>query len=80
MNRRNFVKTSAGAALLAASLSSASGMAYAAAGDADTATQDWQLPVFDLHKKIASAVSMPAKSESSRRSPSNWSIMPRTTS
>jgi L-alanine-DL-glutamate epimerase-like enolase superfamily enzyme len=56
MNRRNFVKTSAGAALLAASSSPASGMAYPAAGDADTATQDWQQPVFDLHKKIASAV------------------------
>jgi len=52
MNRRNFVKTSTGAALLAASSSSAS----AAAGDADTATPDWQQPVFDLHKKIASPV------------------------
>jgi L-alanine-DL-glutamate epimerase-like enolase superfamily enzyme len=56
MNRRNFVKTSAGAALLAASSSSASGTACAAAGDADTATPDWQQPVFDLHKKIASPV------------------------
>jgi L-alanine-DL-glutamate epimerase-like enolase superfamily enzyme len=54
MNRRNFVKTSAGAALLAAS--SASGAASAVTGDADTATQDWQQPVFDLHKKIASPV------------------------
>jgi L-alanine-DL-glutamate epimerase-like enolase superfamily enzyme len=52
MNRRNFVRTSAGAALLAASSASA------AAGDADTdnATQDWQQPVFDLHKKIGSPV------------------------
>src|SRR5580658_7618654 len=56
MNRRNFVKTSAGAAVLAASSASASGTASAAAGDADTATQDWQQPVFDLHKKIASPV------------------------
>ena len=56
MNRRNFVKTSAGAALLAASSSSTSGTARAAAGDADTATPDWQQPVFDLHKKIASPV------------------------
>jgi len=56
MNRRNFVKTSAGAALLAASSASASGIASAATGDADTATQDWQQPVFDLHKKIASPV------------------------
>src|ERR1700721_2362238 len=52
MNRRNFVKTSAGAALLAACSSSAS----ASYGDADTATPDWQQPVFDLHKKIASPV------------------------
>src|SRR5580693_580090 len=50
MNRRNFVKTSAGAALLAASSSSTSGTACAAAGDADTATADWQQPVFDIHK------------------------------
>jgi L-alanine-DL-glutamate epimerase-like enolase superfamily enzyme len=50
MNRRNFVRTSAGAALLAASSASA------AVGDADTATQDWQQPVFDLHKKIGSPV------------------------
>jgi L-alanine-DL-glutamate epimerase-like enolase superfamily enzyme len=56
MNRRNFVKTSAGAALLGASSSSASGTASAADGDADTATQEWQQPVFDLHKKIASPV------------------------
>src|SRR5580658_6099561 len=55
MNRRNFVKTSTGAALLATSASS-SDMASAAAGDADTATPDWQQPVFDLHKKIASPV------------------------
>ncbi len=51
MNRRNFVKTSASAALCAASSSSAT-----AAGDADTAIQDWQAPVFDIHKKIASPV------------------------
>src|ERR1700691_618185 len=60
MNRRNFVKTSAGAALVAASSFSASGTASAAAGDDtatdDTATQEWQQPVFDLHKKIASPV------------------------
>src|SRR6202167_3290931 len=56
MNRRNFVKTSAGAACLAASSSSAYDIASAAAGDADTATPDWQQPVFDLHKKIASPV------------------------
>src|SRR6202167_5924635 len=60
MNRRNFVKTSAGAALVAASSSSASGTASAAAGDDtaidDTATQEWQQPVFDLHKKITSPV------------------------
>jgi L-alanine-DL-glutamate epimerase-like enolase superfamily enzyme len=55
MNRRNFVKNSAGA-LLAASSSLASDTASAATGDADTATQDWQQPVFDLHKKIASPV------------------------
>jgi L-alanine-DL-glutamate epimerase-like enolase superfamily enzyme len=52
MNRRNFVKTSAGATLLTASWSAVS----AAAGDADTAAPDWQQPVFDLHKKIASPV------------------------
>jgi L-alanine-DL-glutamate epimerase-like enolase superfamily enzyme len=46
MNRRNFVKTSAGAALLATSASAAD----------DTAFQEWQQPVFDLHKKIASPV------------------------
>jgi L-alanine-DL-glutamate epimerase-like enolase superfamily enzyme len=46
MNRRNFVKTSAGAALLATSASAAD----------DTAFQDWQQPVFDLHKKIAAPV------------------------
>jgi L-alanine-DL-glutamate epimerase-like enolase superfamily enzyme len=56
MKRRNFVKTSAGAALVAASSSWAPDMASAAAGDADTATPDWQQPVFDLHKKIASPV------------------------
>jgi L-alanine-DL-glutamate epimerase-like enolase superfamily enzyme len=55
MNRRNFVKTSAGAALLAASASSAYDTASAEAGD-DTATPDWQQPVFDLHKKISSPV------------------------
>jgi L-alanine-DL-glutamate epimerase-like enolase superfamily enzyme len=60
MNRRNFVKTSAGAALVAASSFSASETASAAAGDDtatdDTATPEWQQPVFDLHKKIASPV------------------------
>ncbi|MGA3235346.1 MAG: mandelate racemase/muconate lactonizing enzyme family protein [Bryobacteraceae bacterium] len=56
MNRRNFVKTSTGAALLAASASSAYDTASAATGDADTATPDWQQPVFDLHKKISSPV------------------------
>src|ERR1700691_5778100 len=56
MNRRNFVKTSAGAALVAASSSTASATASAAAGDADTAAPDWQQPVFDLHKKITSPV------------------------
>src|ERR1700735_1723764 len=56
MNRRNFVKKSAGAPVLAASSASASGTASAAAGDADTATQDWQQPVFDIHKKVVSPV------------------------
>jgi L-alanine-DL-glutamate epimerase-like enolase superfamily enzyme len=51
MNRRNFVKSSAGAALFAASSS-----ASAADGDKDSAIQDWQAPVFDLHKKIASPI------------------------
>ncbi len=55
MNRRNFVKTSTGAALLAASSSPASA-AFDTASDADTATPDWQQPVFDLHKKITSPV------------------------
>src|ERR1700685_2805173 len=50
MNRRNFVKTSAGAALLAASPSAS------AAADTDAAFQDWQAPVFDIHKKITSPV------------------------
>jgi L-alanine-DL-glutamate epimerase-like enolase superfamily enzyme len=50
MNRRNFVKTTAGAALLAAASPSS------AAGDADTAVQEWQLPVFDLHKKLPSPI------------------------
>jgi L-alanine-DL-glutamate epimerase-like enolase superfamily enzyme len=49
MNRRNFVKTSAGAALIAASSSSVH------AAD-DSATPDWQQPVFDLHKKITSPI------------------------
>src|SRR5580692_11715909 len=50
MNRRNFIQTSASAALLAASSSSSP------AADADTAIQEWQQPVFDLHKKIASPI------------------------
>src|ERR1700679_2327249 len=56
MNRRNFVRNSAGAALVAASSSLASRTASAAAGDADTASPDWQQPVFDNHKKIATPV------------------------
>jgi L-alanine-DL-glutamate epimerase-like enolase superfamily enzyme len=50
MNRRNFLQNS-GAALFAASASSA-----IAAGDTDTAIQEWQAPVFDIRKRVTSPV------------------------
>ena len=48
MNRRNFLKSSAGAALLAS--------APLSAADNDSAMPEYQKPVFDLHKTVATPV------------------------
>lgn len=48
MDRRNFLKSSAGAAFLAA--------APLAAGDGDSAIPDYQKPVFNLHQSVSAPV------------------------
>jgi L-alanine-DL-glutamate epimerase-like enolase superfamily enzyme len=52
MNRRNFLKSSAGAALLAS--------APLSAADKDSAMPEYQKPVFDLHKTVATPVKIAA--------------------